>query len=546
MYHIILITILAFILRLIALLKTGELWNDELFSWYFASQKSVFDTVLKSANEDIHMPLYFAILHFWIKLFNDSANTMRALSLILSIGLIPLSYFVSNKLFNKQTAIFASLFLSLNTFCIYYSLEVRFYCLSLILSLFCAYFFERQKWFYFVLCIALLFYTFSITPLLLLSYFVIAFIYLIYKKEKIKDFLLAHCFLALITLPAIIWTIKNIIEMHTSLTFFPEDTFIFSSNDVLDVFENFFSFDNFRITKGLFALREFNLLNPIYLFFTFIPILIGCIGLIKGMISKNKTFNLLFYPVVLFFIALLILSIFKLAVFQTRYLCVIFPSIVICFCFGLTQFKNKIISIILFILMILLSSFGLIFQKKTIYNIHRTSMNDFRNYLNNVVQLKNDDLILAPLVGNQLTYYIDKGNLIPFSVDGAFVLKDKKSRIFYFGDDAKKLNRYNSMDFIKNNVINDIPIKTYEYNLKREYIDNLKENQRIVYIAFLTFLIQSPKEKNITYENYSENNRVGILLYKALRDSLLILGKYMTLENSYTSPEGYSVFVFRK
>ena len=161
MYFVIIITILAFILRLTALLNMGELWNDELFSWFFASQSSVIDTILKSVNEDIHMPLYFAILHFWIKLFGQNAGIMRFLSLILSIGLIPLGYFVSKKLFNKTTAIFVSLFLSLNTFCIYYSLEVRFYCLALILSLLCTYFFAVKKWLYFILSAATLFYTFS-------------------------------------------------------------------------------------------------------------------------------------------------------------------------------------------------------------------------------------------------------------------------------------------------------------------------------------------------------------------------------------------------
>ena len=51
------ITLFALILRLILLNNYGDLWLDELYSWYFASKNSVFATVLELLKQDIHMPL---------------------------------------------------------------------------------------------------------------------------------------------------------------------------------------------------------------------------------------------------------------------------------------------------------------------------------------------------------------------------------------------------------------------------------------------------------------------------------------------------------
>ena len=75
------ITFFALILRLIMLQNYGDLWLDELYSWYFASQNNVIDTVLELVKQDIHMPLYFVILHFWTRLFGQSDVAMHSCTL---------------------------------------------------------------------------------------------------------------------------------------------------------------------------------------------------------------------------------------------------------------------------------------------------------------------------------------------------------------------------------------------------------------------------------------------------------------------------------
>ncbi|MGN1124842.1 MAG: glycosyltransferase family 39 protein, partial [Candidatus Gastranaerophilaceae bacterium] len=133
------ITLFALILRLILLNNYGDLWLDELYSWYFSSQNNVFTTVSKLLLQDIHMPLYFVILHFWIKLFGQSDISMHLCTLTLTLPLIPLSFYLIKKLFNKTSAYFSAIFLALNTWCMYYSLEVRFYGMVFVLSLLSAF-----------------------------------------------------------------------------------------------------------------------------------------------------------------------------------------------------------------------------------------------------------------------------------------------------------------------------------------------------------------------------------------------------------------------
>lgn len=58
------ITFFALVLRFIMLQNYGDLWLDELYSWYFASKNNVIDTVLELVNQDIHMPLYFYYFTF--------------------------------------------------------------------------------------------------------------------------------------------------------------------------------------------------------------------------------------------------------------------------------------------------------------------------------------------------------------------------------------------------------------------------------------------------------------------------------------------------
>ena len=164
------------------------------------------------------MPFYFVLLHCWIKLFGDSVESMRTCSFLISIPLPVVVFYLSKKLFNKRCAYFASIFVALNTFCMYWSQEIRFYGLVFLLALVVAFYFvkmmqdfSRKNIVIFVSLISLLFYTFSITPLLIFSYFLVGMVYVCkYKKNEIKKFISVFCYVFVVCLPAIIFTLLNL------------------------------------------------------------------------------------------------------------------------------------------------------------------------------------------------------------------------------------------------------------------------------------------------------------------------------------------------
>lgn len=549
--------VLALILRITALKNLGALWLDELYSWYFASQETVLDAALSVLKHDIHMPLYFVILHFWIKLFNDNPDTLRYCTLFLTMPLIPLVFYIAKKLFNKTCAYFATIFVSINTFSIYYSTEVRFYGLVFVLSILLAYFFTRMLENFqkediigFIVSSVLLFYTFSITPLLLLIYTVVGILYLSFKKkDKLKDFSFSVLIVFLFCIPAIYYTFINIFEMRNALTYYPIDNFNFNPYMIYDILENFFTSENIQIIARDYIIYQnmFDSLDDFsYVAYVFVPVVIALIGLIWALKSKNERFYLFFIPSMLFLIIMYILAYTSTAVLQTRYLAIIFPVVVCSFTFGFTQFKNKIVSFTFYTLFIWLFLISFLFKDDTVFNMHKAELESLSYAAEVETGIKDDDLLLIPMGAEKLLYYVKKGEFIPFRIDEASVLKDKESARFYFGDDVKKLKRDNVAQYLEKYYLDDIVLKSYEDNLNNTYLKNMKKGQRIVFISFYSALLRSPLEKELDVGKYYKLSLPEIIISKALRDSMLILKKHLKLLKVYESNEGYSIYLFVK
>jgi hypothetical protein len=87
-------------------LEANDLWYDEIYS------------VLISKNffTDCNPPVYFAFLHYWIKLFGLSEFSLRFPSLIFSVASIPCLFILGKKIFNRQVGLYGALLMSLSGF----------------------------------------------------------------------------------------------------------------------------------------------------------------------------------------------------------------------------------------------------------------------------------------------------------------------------------------------------------------------------------------------------------------------------------------------
>ncbi len=134
-------------LRLHGLDRTS-IFNDEASSWAIA--RLPFMGMLRATAEDVHPPLYHAILYVTIRLFGDSETALRLPSAIMGIANIYLIYRLGAVLWDRLTSVFASALLAFAAFHIWYSQEARMYALLCLLATACALttvlLFRRPSW----------------------------------------------------------------------------------------------------------------------------------------------------------------------------------------------------------------------------------------------------------------------------------------------------------------------------------------------------------------------------------------------------------------
>ena len=137
-----LILLAGFALRLFRL-GANSLWYDETVSMLLA--RAEIPELLRHTAGDIHPPLYYLLLHFWIQLAGWSEFSAAFLSLWFGVLLIALVYRVAREwLGAREIAVTAALFVAVSPYNIWYSQEVRMYTFGATLGLLSVYFLRRM------------------------------------------------------------------------------------------------------------------------------------------------------------------------------------------------------------------------------------------------------------------------------------------------------------------------------------------------------------------------------------------------------------------
>lgn len=97
--------------------------------------KGIKDVRQGLSKEDTHPPLYFLIMHLWMRLFGDGQMAVRLFSVLFGMLSIFLAYKVSRLLFDENTALFSALFVSISSFAVRYSQEARAYSMLISIGL---------------------------------------------------------------------------------------------------------------------------------------------------------------------------------------------------------------------------------------------------------------------------------------------------------------------------------------------------------------------------------------------------------------------------
>lgn len=147
--------LLAFAIRVYRL-NFQSLWRDEVDAILFA-QQSLPTLAANFLRVGQNGPLYFLILHYWIRLAGISEFAVRFLSLAFGVLIIPTVFLLGRQLFGAGNGLLAAFLMALSPYHVWYSQEARMYSLVAFLALLSLYLFylalRKDRWFLWVGCV---------------------------------------------------------------------------------------------------------------------------------------------------------------------------------------------------------------------------------------------------------------------------------------------------------------------------------------------------------------------------------------------------------
>ncbi|WP_176506013.1 MULTISPECIES: glycosyltransferase family 39 protein [Pseudomonas] len=103
------------------------LWSDESFSILLS--RLPLEQILFHTARDVHPPLYYLILHFWMQGLGDGALAVRSLSVLTGVATVAFGMLLARQLASWRAAFIAGLLLAVLPVAIHYSQEARMYAL---------------------------------------------------------------------------------------------------------------------------------------------------------------------------------------------------------------------------------------------------------------------------------------------------------------------------------------------------------------------------------------------------------------------------------
>ncbi len=370
------------------LIGRESIWLDEAASINIAQVSSLQNFVNTFAFTtnwwDPHPFFYYSILHYYINLLGtneallNSEIVFRSLSAIFGILILPFTYYVGNKLINKDVGILASILLLVNTCNLYYSQSGRMYSLASLLVLISSYFLytllsgdspSRFKHYgIYIFISTILVYTHYIGFIVLAVHFLygLNFCWSTKNFDKIKGLVLCYAAIFLAYLP---W-VRAIYNPYSgsSINWVPHPTL----NLVID---------SLGIVIGILppdTLSSVQIYNysDVALFVILIPFL--AIGFIISAREKTK-FSSLLAAICLIPVALLIISLLSVHIFYSRQISFIVPEICLILAIGFTRFSSllpKFNPQILNRVAVAVILIGIIFMSSNMYWNYVTDVNE--------------------------------------------------------------------------------------------------------------------------------------------------------------------------
>jgi len=548
----IILTILTVGLRLLYI--NNGLWYDEACSWFTAGQGFPFGIIENLKTLDLqHTPLYFFVLHFWMKLFGETEVAMRCLSLIFGIASIPLVYTAAKKLTTRQNALIACALAAVSPVMVIFSVEVRMYPVVVFLVLLSLNYlidFEQKndiKSLVKLVVVNLLIpYTLVGGILYNLALWICYSLYLLNNKKENCSTYIKALGIELVCLIPYFMLVSYYAKMRSIFVVAHEGNLLFSH--VLEVIKNFFAI---QISDNIYWPSN----EPVRITFLFALLaIIPCVYMIYGLVqgrklAENNFIKTLYNIFFLSFGLSVLFSAFQINVFTVRYILYLLPPFLILAVIGLyRKLSFKHCSIYFAIVIILAAGF------------------DFRHHFM-FANLKNMAMKNVRIEADKLQLGVDDMVIMPFGSDAPYYFRDLTSpRVFEFDFHKGVRNPYSDIYYDKEQQDNmagskkDLTIywavksdEIFSKNYLNYFIQNVNAtvpSGRFVLLAMYgndANSITSIEElrKSIKDEYDVEKRELEIMFKKYLCDMSVLLNADFNFIKSYREGN-YKFFIYQK
>lgn len=530
-----------------------DFWYDEACSWFSAIQSfpyGIMDNLLKLDLQ--HTPLYFFLLHFWMKLFGQNEIPMRVLSLIFGLATVPLVYTAAKKLSTDLVAKFAASVAAVSPLLVLFSVEVRMYpvvTFLVMLSLNYLIDFEQKRdlnsLIKLVIANVLIPYTLVGGILYNISLFVCYAFYLFKNK---KDVLFAY-------LKAALAELVLLIPYFCLIAYYAKERSIFVIShegelqffNVVDVIRNFFGAS---LTDNVYwpSVMPYKL-TLLFAIIVIVPCVYFVLGFIKGRKTDNNFLKTLYNVFFVSFCLSVVFALFKVNVLTVRYILYLLPPLFILSIIGLFKgYSEKHCKIFLSIFILLCINYC---THDYLYMRH----------------LKTISLKTVRLEADALNLGVDDLVIMPFAGDAPYYFRDLTSpRVFDFDFHKQARNPYNNNFYDKRqqeDMAGDLKYRQMYFsvmsndilsqNFKRYFIENVNmtvPSKRYVLLAMYgtdaNYLVPIQDLKNsITLEYDVEKDMLGVMFKKTLCDMRAMLDADFNYIKSYQK-DNYTFLLYQK
>src|SRR5574344_22580 len=495
-FIVLVITIIAFLIRMLNIDKTYGLWNDEILCYTIADKGLPFGIMKTLLKMDYHMPLYYYYLGVWMHIFGNSDIALRLSSVVCGALTVPAFYYMG-RCFNKERkslGYFLAFIACFNPVMVYYSQEVRFYSMLALFSALSVAFMLKllnkpslKDYCLLGLSNLVILYIYTLGGLFVcLQWFILFLVYITEKRETIKGFLRYSGIFFILSIPYIvlfsIYAIQNSQQLVSSFSWGVPPIF-----EPFPLFNDWFSPFLSDLKSGI-GYYKFSYLKKedqlfMYIIFLNIPTLCFSIGLIKSFIAKNK--KILYLTFIAVFFMLFEVLRWSQGEFHilTRYTFIFLPIILLLGANGIIEIKNKYFKWLLIGIIGIVYIFNVCNYKKADSFKCREDGFRYPSMMIRNFSSSGDYILSTKFAGEYFTKYIPEYNTIEINTSKMFTMdKTKKMALNIFSNDfVYSMTKSNSLNQFAYFASSSNPTKNFEKYLNRE-VNRVPKGKNIIFI----------------------------------------------------------------